>query len=45
MTAYLRLRSVGRPKTGAGHVGQDRVIGGWDLRKRVDGLRAVSGPE
>src|SRR5690348_2740436 len=40
-----RLRSVGRPKPGAGYVRKTREIGRRHLRNRIYGLRSVGGAE
>ena len=41
----FRLGSVGRPKAGAGHIGQDCVVSGRHLRERVNRLRTVRSAE
>jgi hypothetical protein len=45
MNRQIRLRTVRRPKTGAGDVRQNGVVSRFHLRNRVDRLHTVSGAE
>ena len=45
MNRQIRLRTVRRPKTGAGDVRQNGVVSRGHLRNSVNRLRAISGAE